>query len=471
MKKITIQHVTRIEGHAKITIKLDDAGQVTDTQFHVTQIRGFEKFVEGRPYYEMPSITSRICGICPVSHLLASSKACDAIMAVRIPNTAAKLRELLHCAQFVQSHALSFFHLSAPDLLLGMDSDPAKRNLVGLLEENPDVLHDGIALRKFGQQLIERLGKERIHPSWSVPGGVNAQFDPHAREKTIAELPAAMAIVKRTLALWKTTLDDFPNEIESFANFPTMYCGLVGPDGSLRLYDGNLRFVGPDGSVVADQVKPDDYATYIGEATLPYSYMKAPYYKPAGYPDGIYRVGPLARLNVVDRCGTPEADTELEEYRHRLGRIVQSGFHYHYARLIEALYALERMRELLDDPTILGTKVRAHAGVNNLEGTGVIEAPRGTLIHHYKVDDNGAITWANLIVATGHNNLAISRGILQVAKRFVDGNRIQEGALNRVSAVIRAYDPCLSCASHAMGVVPMVLQLLGPDGQLLDEVG
>jgi NAD-reducing hydrogenase large subunit len=471
MKKITIQHVTRIEGHAKITIKLDDAGQVVDTQFHVTQIRGFEKFVEGRPYYEMPSITSRICGICPVSHLLASSKACDAIMAVRIPNTAAKLRELLHCAQFVQSHALSFFHLSAPDLLLGMDSDPAKRNLVGLLEENPDVLHDGIALRKFGQQLIERLGKERIHPSWSVPGGVNAQFDPHAREKTIAELPAAMAIVKRTLALWKTTLDDFPNEIESFANFPTMYCGLVGPDGSLRLYDGNLRFVGPDGSVVADQVKPDDYATYIGEATLPYSYMKAPYYKPAGYPDGIYRVGPLARLNVVDRCGTPEADTELEEYRHRLGRIVQSGFHYHYARLIEALYALERMRELLDDPAILGTKVRAHAGVNNLEGTGVIEAPRGTLIHHYKVDDNGAITWANLIVATGHNNLAISRGILQVAKRFVDGNRIQEGALNRVSAVIRAYDPCLSCASHAMGVVPMVLQLLGPDGQLLDEVG
>jgi NAD-reducing hydrogenase large subunit len=471
MKKITIQHVTRIEGHAKITIKLDDAGQVTDTQFHVTQIRGFEKFVEGRPYYEMPSITSRICGICPVSHLLASSKACDAIMAVRIPNTAAKLRELLHCAQFVQSHALSFFHLSAPDLLLGMDSDPAKRNLVGLLEENPDVLRDGIALRKFGQQLIERLGKERIHPSWSVPGGVNAQFDSHAREKTIAELPAAMAIVKRTLALWKTTLDDFPNEIESFGNFPTMYCGLVGPDGSLRLYDGNLRFVGPDGSVVADQVKPDDYATYIGEATLPYSYMKAPYYKPAGYPDGIYRVGPLARLNVVDRCGTPEADTELEEYRHRLGRIVQSGFHYHYARLIEALYALERMRELLDDPTILGTKVRAHAGVNNLEGTGVIEAPRGTLIHHYKVDDNGAITWANLIVATGHNNLAISRGILQVAKRFVDGNHIQEGALNRVSAVIRAYDPCLSCASHAMGVVPMVLQLLGPDGQLLDEVG
>src|SRR5664279_5673940 len=469
MRKLVIDPVTRIEGHAKIDIYLDDAGHVTDTHFHVTQVRGFEKFTEGRPYYEMPSITARICGICPVSHLLASSKACDAIMAVRIPPAAKLLRELLHCAQFVQSHALSFFHLSAPDLLLGMDSDPAKRNVAGLLEEHPDALRDGIALRKFGQQVIERLAKERVHPSWAVPGGVNAPLDAQAREKTISELPAAMDIVKRTLALWKKTVDSFPAEIESFSNFPTMYCGLVGPDGSLRLYDGNLRFIGPNGGIVADQVKPDDYATHIGEATLPDSYLKAPYYKPVGYPDGIYRVGPLARLNVADRCGTPEADSELEEYRQRLGRIVQSGFHYHYARLIETVYALERMQELLDDPAILGTKVRAHAGVNSLEGTGINEAPRGTLIHHYKVDDNGAMTWANLIVATGHNNLAIGRGILQVAKRFVDGNKIQDGALNRVSALVRAYDPCLSCSSHALGIVPMVLQLQGPDGQLLDE--
>jgi NAD-reducing hydrogenase large subunit len=470
MKKIMIDHVSRIEGHARITIKLDDAGKVTGSQFHVTQVRGFEKFVEGRPYYEMPSITSRICGICPVSHLLASSKACDAIMAVRIPAAAAKLRELIHCAQFVQSHALSFFHLSAPDLLLGMDFDPAKRNIAGLLEEHPDALRDGIALRKFGQQVIERLAKERIHPSWIVPGGVNAPLDPHAREMTLAELPAAMAIVKRTLALWKGTVDGFPDEIDSFSNVPTMYCGLVGPDGSLRLYDGQLRFVGPDGSIVADQVAPAEYARYIGEATLPDSYLKAPYYKPVGYPEGIYRVGPLARLNVADRCGTPEADAELEEYRQRFGRIVQSGFHYHYARLIEALYALERMHELLDDPSVVGTMVRAHAGVNDLEGVGVIEAPRGTLIHHYRVDTNGAMTWANLIVATGHNNLAIGRGILQVAKRFVDGNKIQEGALNRVSALVRAYDPCLSCSTHALGTFPLILQLRGSDGQLLDEV-
>jgi len=470
MNTVTIKHVSRIEGHAKVTIHLDDAGKVTDAQLNVTQVRGFEKFIEGRPYYEMPSITARICGICPVSHLLASSKACDEIMAVRIPESAAKLRELIHCAQFVQSHALSFFHLSAPDLLLGMDFDPARRNVAGLLELQPDALRDGIALRKFGQQVIERLGKERVHPSWPVPGGVNAALDPHAREKTLAELPAAMDIVKRTLELWKKTLDGFPDEIASFSNFPTMYCGLVGPDGSLRLYDGNLRFIAADGTIVADQVRPADYATHIGEASLPSSYLKAPYYRPVGYPDGIYRVGPLARLNVADRCGTPLADVELAEYRGRLGRIVQSGFHYHYARLIEALYALERMAVLLDEPAILGTKVRAHAGVNSLEGTGIIEAPRGTLIHHYRVDDNGAMTWANLIVATGHNNLALGRGVTQVAQRFVDGNKIQEGALNRVSALVRAYDPCLSCSTHTMGMAAVALELVGPDGELLDMV-
>ncbi|MEA2027330.1 MAG: Ni/Fe hydrogenase subunit alpha [Chloroflexota bacterium] len=471
MPTININHVTRIEGHASITIHLDDAGKVTDTQFHVTQIRGFEKFVEGRPYYEMPAITSRICGICPVSHLLAASKACDAIMAVRIPRTAAKLRELMHMAQIVQSHALSFFHLSAPDLLLGMDSDPAKRNVAGLLAEHPAVVLDGVKLRKFGQQVIERLGKERIHPSWTVPGGVNAELDPRAREKTLEEWPEALAILQRTLKLWKGTLDAFPEEIAAFSNFPTMYCGLVGPDGSLQLYDGNLRFRGADGEIVVDQVEPADYKQYIGEATMPDSYLKAPYFKPLGLEDGIYRVGPLARLNVCDHISTPLANAELQEMRGRLGRVVQSSFHNHYARLIEALYCMERMKELLEDPRILETKVRAHAGVNDLEGVGIIEAPRGTLIHDYRVDDNGAMTWANLIVATGHNNLAIRRGAHQVAQAFIDGNHIQEGAVNRVSALVRAFDPCLSCSTHTLGMAAVKLELRGPKGELLDEAG
>ena len=470
MKKLVINHVTRIEGHAKITIHLNDKGKVASTQFHVTQVRGFEKFVEGRPYYEMPSITARICGICPVSHLLASVKACDAIMAVQVPETAVMLRELMHCGQIVQSHALSFFHLSAPDLLLGMDSDPAQRNILGVLEKHPDIARDGIALRKFGQQVIERLAKERIHPAWTVPGGVNAPLTIDARDKILSELPLAKSIARRTLKLYKGVVDKFPEEIASFGNEPTMYAGLVDARGRLQLYDGFVRFMDAAGTVVAEIEKPRDYQKYIDEAVLPFTYLKAPYFKPKGYPDGCYRVGPLARLNVADSCGTPEADTELAEFRQRFGRPAQSSFHFHYARLVEVLYALEKIEMLLDDPAIMDTHVRAKAGVNRLEGVGIAEAPRGVLIHHYKVDDKGAVQWVNLIIATGHNNLAINRSVEQVSKHFVDGKKLQEGMLNRVSAVVRAYDPCLSCSTHASGRLAMNVELRGPDGALLDQL-
>ncbi len=470
MKKITIHHVTRIEGHARITIHLNEEGRVARAHLHVTQVRGFEKFTEGRPYYEMPSITARICGICPVSHLLASVKACDAIMAVRVPETAARLRELLHCGQFVQSHALSFFHLSAPDLLLGMDSDPARRNVLGILEKHPDIARDGIALRKFGQQVIERLARERIHPSWTVPGGVNAPLAPEARDRILAELPGAKSIARRTLKFFKSVLDRFTEEVEHFGNAPSMYAGLVDSAGGLQLYDGAIRFLDAHGGIAADQVAGRDYADYIGEAAIQTSYLKAPYYKPLGYPSGAYRVGPLARLNVAERCGTPEADAEMEEFRQRCGRPAQSAFHYHYARLIETLHGLERIELLLDDPIILGTHVRAHADVNALEGVGVVEAPRGILIHHYKVDEQGAMKWANLIVATGHNNLAMDRSVEQAARHFVDGARLQEGMLNRVSAVVRAYDPCLSCSTHAQGQPALHIQLVGADGAVLDEL-
>ncbi len=463
-------YMNRIEGHAKITIRLDDSGKVSGTDFHVTQVRGFEKFTEGRPFYEMPSITARICGICPISHLLASVKACDAIMAVQIPETAAKLRELLHCGQFVQSHALSFFHLSAPDILLGMDSDPARRNIVGLIEKHPDLAKDGIALRKFGQQVIERLAKERIHPSWTVPGGVNAPLTPDMRDRILSDLPIAKAIARRALKHFKGVLDKFSQEIEHFGNSPTMYAGLVDARGRLQFYDGIVRFKNADGATVADLDRPRKYQEYIGEASLPMTYLKAPYFKPLGYPTGIYRVGPLARLNVADSCGTPEADAELEDYRQRFGRTVQSAFLYHYARLIEALYALGRMETLLEDPEILDTRVRAEAGVNALEGIGIAEEPRGILIHHYKVDAKGAIKWANLIIATGHNNLAIGRGISQVSRHFIDGKKLQEGMLNRVSALVRAYDPCLSCSTHADGTIPLRVELLGPDGSILDQL-
>lgn len=470
MKRITIDHVTRIEGHAKITLQLDDKGKVARAQLHVTQLRGFEKFVEGRPYYEMPGVTSRICGICPISHALASAKACDAIMSLRIPPAALKLRELLHCAQIVQSHALSYFYLSAPDLMLGMESEPGLRNFVGLIEKQPERARDGIELRKFGLQIVEGLAQERVHASWVVPGGVNAPLSSSIRDRILADLPGAMVIAERTLGLFKKELDTFTEEIANFGTAPTMHCGMVDRKGGLRLYDGQLRFRDAEGRVVEDQIPSEDYDRYIGEASLRESYLKAPYFKPLGYPAGIYRVGALARINVVDKCGTPEANTELEEFRERFGRVAQSSFLYHYARLIEIIYALERIHELLDDPEILNTHVRGRAGVNSLSGIGMIEAPRGTLIHHYKVNEDGAITWANLIVATGHNNLAIGKSIQEVAEHFVVGDHISEGMLNRVSAVVRAYDPCFSCSTHAAGLPAMRIQLVGADGSLLDEL-
>lgn len=470
MKRITIDPVTRIEGHAKITIRLDDSGHVSGTEFHVTQIRGFEKFTEGRPFYEMPGITSRICGICPVSHLLASSKACDAIMALRIPPAARKLRQLLHCAQFVQSHALSLFYLSAPDFLLGMDSDVASRNILGVIASHPEMARDGIELRKFGLQLIENLAQERVHPAWVVPGGVAAPLSSSARDHILADLPAAVAIADRTMRFFKTILDNYKDEIAYFGSAPTMYAGLVDGKGNLQLYDGGLRFRNAQGEILADHIPTEEYSEWIGEASLRESYLKAPYFKPQGFPDGVYRVGPLARINVIDHCGTPRADAEVLEFRQRFGAPAHSAFLFHYARLIEVIYALEHIEALLNDPQILETHVRARGGVNALEGVGMIEAPRGVLIHHYKVNEEGAITWANLIVATGHNNLAIGRSIHQVSEHFIDGTKLQEGMLNRVSAVVRAYDPCLSCSTHAIGHMAMRIRLVGPRGELLDEI-
>jgi NAD-reducing hydrogenase large subunit len=470
MRKITIDPVTRIEGHAKIDIYLTEDGRVADTQFHVTQVRGFEKFTEGRPFYEMPSITARICGICPVSHLLASAKACDAIMAVQLPETAFMLRELLHCAQFVQSHALSFFHLSAPDMLLGFDSDPAKRNVFGLVAENPEMAKAGIALRKFGQGVIETLAKERIHPSWVVPGGVNAPLTAAGRDQILAGHAGALAIARKTIDFYKGVVDKFAEEIEFFGSDPTMYAGLVDAGGGLQWYDGRLRFCDAEGETVEQGVRARDYAKFIGEATMRDSYLKAPYFKPLGFPTGVYRVGPLARLNAARQCGTPLADAELAEFRQRFGPVVHSSFHYHYARLIEALHGLEKMERLLNDSAILDTHVRAKAAVNALEGVGMIEAPRGVLIHHYKVDDNGAIKWANLIVATGHNNLAINAGVKQVAQHFVNGAKLQEGMLNRVSALVRCFDPCLSCSTHADGSLAMDVRLIAPSGEVVDRL-
>lgn len=470
-RTITIEPVTRIEGHARITLQLGEQGEVQDARFHLTQFRGFEKFCEGRPYREMPALTARTCGICPVSHVLASNKACDHLLSVSIPPTAERLRRIMNLAQLTQSHALSFFHLSSPDLLLGWDCDPATRNIFGVMRQDPALAKDGIRLRQIGQTIIETLGGKKIHPTWVVPGGVSEALTPVKREAMLRLLPEGLEIAKRTYAFFKTLIPRFSGEASHFGSRPTLFLSLVTPKGNLEHYDGLLRIKDAQGRIVEDMVPPVEYERLIGEAAEDWSYMKFPYYRPLGYPGGIYRVGPLARLNNADACGTPYADVALAEFRmlQESGPIV-SSFHYHYARLVEIIYALEQMERLLKDPQILDARVRARARSNRYEGIGVAEAPRGTLMHHYRIDDDGLITWVNLIIATGHNNLAMNQGIRQVAEAYVDGNHLKEGMLNRVEAVIRCYDPCLSCASHAFGQMPLEIELQDASGQVLDRL-
>jgi NAD-reducing hydrogenase large subunit len=467
---ITIDPVTRLEGHGKITIQLNSQGEVEDAHFHVTQVRGFEKFSEGRPFYEMPSLTARICGICPVSHMLASAKACEAIMSVRIPHTAAQLRRMLNLAQLVQSHALSFFHLSSPDLLLGMESDPRTRNIFGVAAARPDLGLAGIGLRRFGQHIIELLGSKRIHTGWVVPGGVTEPLALANRDEILSMLPEAYANLRLALTTYKQIASTFKPEIKVFANFPSNYLGLINEDESIEFTDGALRLIDPKGAIIEDGITASHFAEVIGEAVENYSYTKFVYYKPLGYPQGSYRVGPLARLNIVKSMGTPLADKELAEFKQLADGPVESSFFYHHARLVEALYGLEKIEEILTDPLILDKHVRATAGVNRLDGAGQIEAPRGTLNHHYKVDENGKIVWANLVVATGHNNNAMNKGVLQAAKAYVKDGKFTEGALNRVEAVIRTFDPCLSCSTHAFGQMPLVLTLVSADGAVVDQV-
>ncbi|APD48828.1 MULTISPECIES: Ni/Fe hydrogenase subunit alpha [Synechococcaceae] len=471
-RTILIDPVTRIEGHAKITIHLGENGAVEGARFHVTEYRGFERFCEGRPFTEMAAITARICGICPVSHLLAAAKTGDRILSVTIPPTAVKLRRLLNLAQIIQSHALSFFHLSSPDFLLGWDSDPAKRNIFGLIAADPELARGGIRLRQFGQELIERLGGRKIHAAWAVPGGVRSPLDPADREAIQARLSEAFATTNAALDRFKGLLDGpLAVEAATFGCFPSLFMGLVGADGRWEHYDGDLRLIDAVGAVLAEALPQQQISEVLAEAVEPWTYLKFPYYRPLGPEAGSYRVGPLARLNVCTRIGTERADAELLELRQRGGRVVTSSFYYHLARLIEILAALEAIEALLDDPEICTRHVRAHAGVNTFEAVGVSEAPRGTLFHHYRVDANGLIEAVNLIIATGQNNRAMNLTITQIARTYIQPGQseIAEGLLNRVEAGIRCFDPCLSCSTHAAGQMPLHVQLLGPGGELLSE--
>ena len=470
-KKIVISPVTRIEGHAKITIDLNEQGGVDDARIHVTQYRGFEKMCEGRPYTEMPALTARTCGICPVSHVISSTKACDNLLAVRPPKAARNLRRIINLAQIIQSHALNFYHLSSPDFVYGFDAAPEDRNIFKLMQTNPDMAKDGINLRAFGQKIIEELGGKRIHPTWIVPGGVSHPITTEQKEKILAQIPQAMEIAQKTLKYFVSNLHRFQKEIDNFASFPSLFMGLVNKKGNLEHYDGFLRFIDSEGKVLEEGVDPIFYKDYIGEAVEKDSYLKSPYYKPLGYERGMYRVGPLARLNVANACGTPMADKEFERFKNlNNGKPVLNSFYYHYARIIEIIYGIERIEELLNEPETLSDNIRSHASINRNKGVGCSEAPRGTLFHDYEVTNDGIITGVNLIIATGNNNLAMNAGVKQVAQAFVDGNNITDGALNRVEAVIRCFDPCLSCSTHATGIVTSRIEVRDHNKQLVDVI-
>jgi len=471
-RKITINPVTRIEGHAKITIQLDDAGRVQDARFHVNEFRGFEKFCEGRLYTEMPNITPRICGICPVSHAVASAKAGEMIMKVAPPRAGDLVRRLIHLGQHISSHALSFFHLSSPDFLLGWDADPAVRNIVGLAEKNPELARRGIRLRKFGQEISERVTGKKIHTVGIVAGGMSKPLTEENRKALLAWIPEVTETTQIGLDLIKRYVADHAAEVNDFDRFETLYLGTVAPDGAHELYDGKLRFADADGKILADQLDPTRYLEFIAEQPVAWSYLKYPYFRPLGPEKGIYRVGPLARLNVASRMKTSLAQKEFEEFR-RVGggRPVHNSFYYHHARLIEVLACIEEAEPILKDSQVTSPEVLSKAVRNQAEGIGCSESPRGTLFHHYVTDPDGALTAVNLLIATGQNNPAMNKSILDVAKRYVNGRDLKESALNRVEGAIRCYDPCLSCSTHAIGAMPMVVEVVDAAGRVLNTVG
>ena len=471
-KTIEINPVSRVEGHGKVTIQLDKAGNAASARFHVTQFRGFEKFCEGRVFWEMPVITPRICGICPVSHHLGSVKACDAILGVEIPHPAKLLRELLHMGQYIQSHALHFFHLASPDLLFGMDADPAKRNVIGLIAEQPDLAVKGVKLRKYGQTIIQKLGGKKIHANFAIPGGVNSALSVADRDEMLKQIDWAISEAQVALALLKKFQEDNSSLMSSFATLSTGYLGLVDEHNNLELYDGKLRLIDHNGKVLEDQVEPATYLDIINEYVEDWSYLKFPFYKKLGYPKGVYRAGPLGRLNVCDAITTPLANKELKSFK-KLGKngVVAGSMYYHYARLIELLYSIERARQLLEDKDICSTDIRTTSTSYNEQGVGVLEAPRGTLFHHYWVDQTGKMLRVNLIVATGNNNAAMNEAVYQVAKEYIKNGNVTEGILNRVEVAIRCYDPCLSCSTHALpGHMPLAIQLISADGELVTTI-
>lgn len=467
LRRVAIDPVTRVEGHGKVTLLLDENDRVRQARLHIVEFRGFEKFIQGRPYWEVPVLVQRLCGICPVSHLLAGAKAIDRLVGVdRLPASAEKLRRLLHYGQVLQSHALHFFHLASPDLLFGIDSEADRRNILKLLEsEHRETALKGIRLRKFGQEVIRIVIGKRIHGVGPLPGGMNKHLTTEDRHYLEQQLDPVLAWSQEGLDLIRKIYLANEEYHHRFAVIRSSFLSLIGNDGALELYDGVIRVKNSNGEILFDHLDDQAYPNYLQEQVKPWTYMKFPHLTALGPERGWYRVGPLARVNNCDRIDTPLAEKARQAFVGLdQGLPVQASLAYHWARMIEILHCAEKIQQLLSDPDLYQGDLMAY-GHKQDHGIGVIEAPRGTLIHHYQVNEEGLVTKANLIVSTTHNNTAMNESIRQVAAQYLDGQSLSESLLNRIEIAIRAYDPCLSCATHAIGKMPLQVELIDGKGK------
>ena len=470
LRRLVIDPVSRVEGHGKVTILLDDDNKIHQVRLHIVEFRGFEKFIEGRPYWEVPVSVQRLCGICPVSHQLAAVKAMDIIAGYgTITPTAEKLRRLMHYGQIVQSHAVHFFHLASPDLLLGFESDVAKRNIIGVVAAHPEIATQGVLLRKFGQEVIQHVAGKKVHGTGAIPGGMNKALTIAERDAMLAKVDDMIAWSTAAIHMLKKLHESDPDFYNKFGEFDSNMMGMVRGDGALDLYHGGLRANDANGKNIFDHVDYANYESVFDEEVKPWSYMKFPFIRTLGPENGWYKVGPLARVQVCDFIPTPLAEKERQDLLAiGNGRPSHGALLFHWARMIEALHGVEVIRDLLNDPDILGTDLIADKGARKEEAVGVIEAPRGTLFHHYRVNEDDVVTFCNLIVSTTNNNQAMNEAIRSVATRFLNGREVTEGLMNHLEVAIRAYDPCLSCATHAIGKMPLEVSLTDLNGKVID---
>ncbi len=471
LRRVAIDPVSRVEGHGKVTLLLDEHNRIQQARLHIVEFRGFEKFIEGRPYWEVPVMVQRLCGICPVSHHLAAAKAFDRVLgAVPVTASANAVRRLMHYGQLMQSHALHFFHLSSPDLLFGFDSEVAQRNIVGVAQAHPDIAKKGILLRKFGQEVIRITAGKRVHGTGAVPGGINKLVTKEERDTLLRDLPQMLQWAQEAVDIAKTLHAQNPALYNRFGSFQSNWMSLVRPDGAMDFYDGVLRVRDAAGKILADGIEDQHYLDLIEEEVRPWSYMKFPHLRSLGKDLGWYRVGPLARVQNCDFIPSERAEIERQAFvAWGHGSMVHASLAYHWARMIEMLHCVEVIGELLNDPALLSGDLLT-SGVRQRSGVGIIEAPRGTLIHDYDVGDDDLVTRCNLIVSTTHNNQAMNEAVRSVARDYLDGHALTEGLLNHIEVAIRAYDPCLSCATHALGQMPLEVTLVAADGSQLDQM-